>query len=306
MSQGVERRRDRLIQNEGQRPALSVTNTGIKSLLALLPLAVLACSQAFAWGPEGHQIVGDIARDHLSVTAKQNLRALLGNDDLATISTWADEVRPQRPETYGWHFVDIPRDAAGFSEERDCYRPDPKVLSSQTDHQNCVVDRITLFKQILADNRAPQPDRLEALKFLVHFVGDIHQPMHAIEEARGGNDIHVMGFGPAQCGTYPCNLHYEWDMGLINHTGRSEQDYVAYLEQRIATENLRAGGTPENWANESLNLAKRVWVNDGGAVDEAYYRANITVLGERLALAGLRLAAALNDALSNPSSQPNK
>jgi hypothetical protein len=269
----------------------------MKKAIALLLLVLLACWQLLAWGFKGHRIVGDIARDHLSATAKQNLIALQGNDDLAAISTWADEVRSQRPESSGWHYVDIPKDAAGFSDERDCYRPDDRHPSSKEDHQNCVVDRIIFFKHVLANGSASQADRLEALKWVVHFVGDIHQPMHAIEEARGGNDIHVNEFGSAQCGRYACNLHAEWDTGLIEHTGRSEQDYVAYLEQMITAKKLQASGQPADWANESLQLARKVWLNDGGAVDETYYKANINIVDERLALAGLRLAAVLNDAL---------
>ncbi len=271
----------------------------MKKIAAVILLLVFAWSQSFAWGSKGHQIVADIALDHLTATARQNLEALLGNTDLAAIANWADEVRSQRPESYGWHFVDIPKDSAGFSEERDCYRPDEKRPSSKTDHHNCVVDRIILFQQVLADKTAPAPDRLEALKFLVHFVGDLHQPMHAIEEARGGNDIHVVEFGSAQCGRYPCNLHHEWDAGLIEHTGRSEQDYVAYLEQMIARKNLQAGGTPADWANESLRFAKQVWLREGNAADEAYYQANIGIVDERLAEAGLRLAAMLNEALGS-------
>lgn len=269
----------------------------MKKFIALLLLAVFPCSQSFAWGFKGHRIVGDIARDHLNPAARQNLVALLGSDDLAAISTWADEVRSERPESYGWHFVDIPEDASGFSEERDCYRPDDKHPASKDDHHNCVVDRILIYKQILANKNAFKPDRIEALKWVVHFVGDIHQPMHAIGEARGGNDIHVSEFGSTQCGKYPCNLHAEWDSGLIEHTGRSEQEYVSYLEQMITAKKLQASGSPEDWANESLRLAKQVWVNDGGAIDDAYYKANIGIVDERLALAGLRLAAVLNEAL---------
>jgi hypothetical protein len=274
----------------------------MKRVVAMLLVLVLWSSQLFAWGTKGHQIVGDIARDHLSPAAKQRLVELLGNDDLAAISTWADEVRPQRPETAGWHYVDIPKDAAGFSDPRDCYRPDDRHPSSKNDHQNCVVDRILFFKKVLADQTASQSDRLEALKFLVHFVGDIHQPMHAIEEARGGNGIHVVEFGSPQCGRYDCNLHYVWDTDLIEHTGRSEQEYVAYLEQMISKKKLILSGAPEDWANESLKIAKKVWVSDGGVVDQAYYRSNIGVVDERLVLAGLRLAAILNDALG--STQP--
>lgn len=269
----------------------------MKKIIAVLLLLILPSTQSFAWGFKGHRIVGDIARNHLTPTARQNLIALLGNDDLAAISTWADEVRPQRPEAAGWHYVDIPKNAAGFSEERDCYRPDDKHPNTKEDHHNCVVDRILMFQKVLADKNTAQADRVEALKWVVHFIGDIHQPLHAIEDGRGGNDIHVSEFGSTQCGKYPCNLHYLWDSDLIEHTGRSEQDYVTYLEQRITAKKMQAGGTPESWANESLGLARQVWINDGGSVDEAYYRTNIGIVDERLALAGLRLAATLNEAL---------
>lgn len=269
----------------------------MKKLVALFLLVLLACPQSFAWGSKGHRIVADIARNHLTPTARQNLIALLGNDDLAAIANWADEVRPQRPESYGWHFVDIPKDAAGFSAERDCYRPDRKHPASMDDHHNCVVDRINIFKQVLADKNTSSADRLEALKWMVHFVGDIHQPMHAIDEGRGGNDIHITEFGSTQCGAYPCNLHYEWDTGLLEHTGRSEQDYVTYLEGIISRSKLYNGGTPADWANESHRLAIQVWIDNGGAVDQAYYQANIGIVDSRLELAGLRLAALLNEAL---------
>jgi len=101
---------------------------------------------AFAWGSEGHQIVADIAKSHLTETTLRHIRELLGNDDLAAISTWSDEVRAERPETFGWHFVDIPPNAISFSQERDCYRPDEKHPQTKQDHHNCVVvDRIEMF-----------------------------------------------------------------------------------------------------------------------------------------------------------------
>ena len=106
-------------------------------------------------------------------------------------------------------------------------------------------------------------------------------------------------FGSSQCGSRPCNLHFAWDMGLIEHSRRSESGYDEELKELIIREKLsgRAEGTPETWADESFRLAKQVWVNEGGAVDEAYYRRNISMLDERLALAGVRLARALNQAL---------
>jgi len=269
------------------------------SRTALFLLLISISTPLLAWGPEGHQIVADIARSRLTEVTRRHIRELLGNDDLAAISTWADEIRPQRPETAGWHFVDIPMSANGFSEQRDCYRPDEKHPQTQADHHNCVVDRIEIFERILADRNAPQADHIEALKFLVHFVADLHQPMHAIGEARGGNDIHISEFGTPRCGNGPCNLHSAWDLGLIEHTRRSEPAYVSHLERLISRQSVEreADGTPETWANESFHLAQRVWLNDGGAVDEGYFRNNIGSLDERLALAGLRLAALLNQAL---------
>jgi hypothetical protein len=271
----------------------------MKKLTAVFVLILWLPIPSFAWGPEGHQVVGDIARAHLTNTARQRIRELLGSDDLASISTWADEVRNDRPETYGWHFVDIPWGAEGFSESRDCYRPDDKHPESKQDHHNCVVDRIEIFQAVLSDRNASTPDRVEALKFLVHFVGDVHQPLHAIGEARGGNDIKVVEFGSPECGTRPCNLHFVWDIGLIDHTGRAESAYVAHEESLISQRKLQktAHDTPEDWANESFHLAHEVWLNDGGQADEAYYKKNIEVVDETLALAGLRLARLLNEAL---------
>jgi hypothetical protein len=274
----------------------------MKKIITALALLTFASTLLFAWGPKGHQIVGDIARAHLNESARQKIVALLGNDDLAAVANWADDIKGERRESYGWHFVDIRKDSSGFSQARDCYQPNEKFSYTLTDHHNCVVDRINMFREVLANKNAPQQDRVEALKFLVHFVGDLHQPFHAIDEARGGNDIHVVEFGSAQCGTRPCNLHYEWDIGLLEHSGKSESDYVAQLERLIVTNHLqsKAGGTAEEWANESFGYAKQAMLKDGGAVDEAYYKANIGLIDERLALAGLRLAKLLNDTLGEP------
>src|SRR5260370_40287662 len=138
--------------------------TAVLALLAFIP------AQLSAWGPKGHAIVADVAASRLTPTAKKNLQALLGNESLASISSWADQVRKERDESYNWHFVDIPKDAAGFSEERDCFRPQDKHKDALSDHHNCVVDRIESFQKILGDEKASPADRLEALKWIVHFV----------------------------------------------------------------------------------------------------------------------------------------
>jgi len=256
-------------------------------------------SFCFGWGPEAHRVIADVARNHLSTNANRAVVQLLGDEDLATISTWADEVRQERRETSGWHFVDIPWNASGFDEQRDCYHPNGRFSSTLSDHHNCVVDRIEIFKSVLADRHASRSDRIEVLKFLVHFVADLHQPLHAIAEGKGGNDLHVIQFGSAECGSRPCDLHGTWDVGLIEHAHRSERDYADFLEQLIERQKLDHGadGTPEQWANESFRIAHQVWVSEGSAIDENYYRRNIHIVDEQLALAGLRLARMLNEAL---------
>lgn len=271
----------------------------MKNCAAVFVSLMLLSASSFAWGPEGHRIIGEIAETRLTPAARLQVKELLGNDNLAAVALWADEIRSERPESYGWHFVDIPMDASGFSEQRDCFRPDEKHPYTLEDHHNCVVDRITMFERVLADRNAPRQGRIEALKFLVHFVGDVHQPMHAIAEARGGNDIHSSEFSSRQCRQRPCNLHFAWDTGLIKHAGISEERYRARLNELIASRKLavQADGTPAEWANESFWLAKKVWVDEGGAVDETYFESNIGIVNRRLALAGVRLARLINEAL---------
>jgi hypothetical protein len=263
----------------------------IRSWLAVITsvLLLLPHPQAWAWGNEGHRIIADIAWDHLNDTTLKNLRPFLGNNDLASISTWADDIRSGRPETGPWHYVDISPSSTGY-QPQDC--PD----------DDCVVARINMFARILGDPQQPFAARSEALKFLVHFVGDLSQPMHAMADARGGNDIPVSVFGSTQCGEYPCNLHSVWDSALIEHTGLLEHRYARALEERITADHLEAGpADPVAWANQSLQLAKQAWVQPQAEIEEAYYLRERPVVDRQLALAGLRLAAMLNEELGKKS-----
>jgi hypothetical protein len=248
-------------------------------------LLVFPQPRALAWGSRGHRIIADIAWDHINETTRERLRSFLGDYDLASISTWADDIRSGRPETGPWHYVDIPPDSGGYRPQ-DC------------PEDNCVVARIDQFARILGDPGQPFAARSEALKFLVHFVGDLSQPFHAMADARGGNDIPVSAFGSAQCGDYPCNLHSVWDSELITHTGLREHQYARALEAMIAADHLQAGSAdPVAWANESVQLAKQAWVQPQAEIDEAYYLRERPVVDRQLALAGLRLARLLNEEL---------
>jgi nuclease S1 len=215
------------------------------------------------------------------------VQSLIGNNHLYSVASWADDVRKDRRETGPWHYVNIPL-GSKYDASRDCAL-----------RHGCVVAKIDDFVKVLTNKKAPREERAEALKFLVHFVGDIHQPMHAAKEAAGGNGIHVSFLSNNRCGPYECNLHAVWDTSMILHTGLAPQDYVAHLEQLITSENLNgeAGGTPEQWANESLRLAQAAWVQDGTNLDEQYYQREINVVDRQMALAGLRLAKLLNETI---------
>lgn len=252
-------------------------------LLVLLTLNL--CPQlAFGWGQEGHRIVATIAQDRLTPESKAALNALLDSGtDLPSIASWADEFRTTHRQTGPWHYVNIPSTTTGYDAARDCSK------------DNCVVAKVYQFARILGDASRPKAERLEALKFLVHFVGDLHQPFHALGDARGGNDVAVSFEGATQCGRYKCELHGIWDSTLIAHTGRTEQQYVSYLEQEIQSNRIRASGLPEDWANESLVAAKAAWVTPGAEIGDRYYETQIPVVDRRLAQAGIRLADLLNE-----------
>ncbi len=274
----------------------------LTTLCAVLALLAAFPVQLFAWSGKGHAIVAELAESRLTPSTRAEVKQLLGDQSLASISDWADHVKGEFPQSYGWHFVDIPENAAGFSETRDCSRLQRNRWNTSVDHDNCVVDRIEMFAQILEDRSASHEDRLTALKWVVHLVADAHQPLHAVAEAHGGNDIELPVFGSMQCGPHPCSLHAAWDDALIWHANLRNREYVQMLDQLIGTEHLeqQAGGTPADWVNESHADARRILETRPATVDEAYYRQNIVTVNRRLALAGLRLAQLLNRALGQP------
>src|SRR5258706_9559089 len=153
--------------------------TGFVLGVGIVPVPCLA------WGVEGHRIIAAIAADELTPAAKSQIEQLLdGGDAFAAMmdaSTWADEIRSARPQTASWHFVDIPVGSTGYDYLRDCIR------------QNCVVSQIDRVERALADKRVLPSGRAEALRFLIHFIGDVHQPLHAADNReKGGNATRVV------------------------------------------------------------------------------------------------------------------
>lgn len=274
--------------------------------IALAALLVASAPVAVGtWNAQGHRLVGLIAEKHLTPLALQNVRWLLDGRTLADVAAWADQYQEGNNQTSFWHYVNIPPDAAGYDRDRDCPRQPGAAAGGRGDRwRDCVIDRIAYHEERVANVSLDRADRATALKFLVHFVGDLHQPFHVLGVERGGNGIPVTVFGSPTCRyeggpPLPCNLHRAWDGALLDHRGLRDGEYVAQLERRIAERGAEtnAGRTPVEWAMESHVLAKAALLPRDGAVSEAYYRTHIGVVEQRLTLAGLRLAALLNRGL---------
>jgi hypothetical protein len=250
-------------------------------------MVIFASIRCWGWGREGHQIIAAVAEDHLDQTTKVMIQSLIGNNHLYSVSTWADDIRKVRHNTAPWHYVNIPLGST-YNPNRDCARPN-----------SCVVVKIGEFVRVLTDKTKSREERTEALKFVVHFVGDIHQPMHAVGEAKGGNGIHLSFLESTSCGRYDCNLHGVWDSDLIGRRGFSREEYVRHEEELIWADKLEAldDGAPDQWADESLKLAQSAWVRDGADLNGRYYEKQIKVADRQLALAGLRLAKLLNKSI---------
>jgi nuclease S1 len=288
-----------------------VVTRGRTAIALLIGLQVVASATLQAWGGPGHRLVGLIASKRLTAIARQNVVWLLGEQTLAEVSSWADRQVDANAQTFYWHFLNIPPDATGYDRDRDCPRQPGIAAGARADRwRDCAVDRILYHEERLADATLDRADRAIALKFLVHFVGDLHQPFHALGVGRGGNDVKVGAFGVTDCRYDPgqppvaCNLHMIWDSLLIAHRSLDETHYLALLEKQIADNQweaaARVSATPAQWAEESFRLAKDALVAPNTNIDERYYQQQIPVVDRRLALAGLRLAAVLNGILLAP------
>lgn len=248
---------------------------------------LMSASPAGAWGREGHEIIGKVAEAHLAEPTRRAALQLLSGQALSAVAYWADEVRDARPETMRWHFVNVPRNAPRFDATRDC---------THTLEGDCTVAAIHRARVAIANTSRSSEERAEALKFLVHFIGDLHQPLHCADNNdRGGNDVAVVFFRT------PTNLHAVWDGGLIQKTGASVEAYVSRLLAwlKLQNQSALAAGTVEAWANECHSLARRhaYRLPEDRVLAGHYYDRSIPVVDAQLSKAGLRLGRMLNELL---------
>lgn len=247
----------------------------ISAALASIAIA-LAPSISFALGVEGHQTVALIAQAQLQPSARaaiDRLLALEPGDTLASISTWADESRDR--STAHWHFVNFPRGTCQYQPPRDC--PDGQCVVAAIDKANAILH-----------SRAPDGDRLIALKYLVHFVGDIHQPLHAgYYDDKGGNTYQV------QSDMRGKNLHAIWDTGMLTKMDSSAQSLAKRALARPV--NVAYGAGPAQWAKESCEIVNSAGFYPPHTIPDDYYAHFAPVMAQQLQRAGGRLAAMLND-----------
>jgi len=296
----------------------------------LLLILGLMHGVALAWGPVGHRAVGAVADDLLSPAARAQLADLLADDrdregqpsnrhSLAEIADWADEIRGTPADHPHWHYDNRP------------VCDEPSAARSWCAHGECASAAFSEQLSVLSDPHRGRAERNEALKWVVHLAGDLHQPLHAADLAEGGNRIRVDGNGRSgfRAGGATehhdnrerhggASLHSYWDSHLVGMALHPEDGVIPAQSLQLLREDAREFDTarvaapPEQWALESNEIARRFAMKldgitcDTGASHEDisavhlprdYLRHGVLIVEARLALAGARLAYVLNHTL---------
>lgn len=263
-----------------------INSRGPRLLQGLVVLALLAgtARPAYTWGSEGHHIIGVLSSKLLTAKTRAEVDQLLGGKSLAEVGPLPDEWRRDQPLSAGWHFVLIPRLETSYDQERDCAPQRSEV------GRDCAVAAIEHFRAELANPQAPREVRARALIFLVHLVGDIHQPLHCVgSEDRGGNTVRVTFYDE------PTSLHAIWDSGIILRARLSADAYAASIVAHFPQQPA-ADGTVVDWVNACHALAGHAYTSEG-KLGDSYYQERRELVDRQLLLAGVRLAALLNDTL---------
>jgi hypothetical protein len=223
-------------------------------------------------------VVGRFAERHLTKQASLGVQLLLGQDSLAEVSTWADDIRsdPKWKRASVWHYVTI--------EDNETYETSKKNPAGD------VIERIRKYEAELRNAQASKEEKIIALKFLVHFVGDLHMPLHVGRGAdRGGNDLSVTWFHN------PLNLHAIWDYGIFETERLSFSEFAGFLDEPTDAEISRWRSTGVlDWAMESFRARKTVYDIGDGKLGYEYAFKHMPMVKLRLAQAGIRLSGMLN------------
>lgn len=232
------------------------------------------------WGNTGHRTIGKIAESHLSKKAKKQIRELLNGQSLAYVSTYGDDIKSDRKydKFYNWHFVNFPFDSSYEDSEKS-----PK---------GDIVKGINTCIGILNNPESSREDKVFYLKFLVHLIGDLHQPLHVgRSEDKGGNDIKLKWHYKKT------NLHRVWDSDMIRSWNMSYTE-LADNAKILSKEQIKAieKGSILDWTNESQALAIKVYAS-AKSDDNLGYSYSYQFFGtvqSQLQKSGIRLAKVLN------------
>lgn len=241
--------------------------------------------QTFAWGVTGHRVVAEIAERHLSKKAKKNIKKLMGKEPLAFWANWADFIKSDTSWRHAskWHYVNIP---GNLSKE------DFLESLSNVKVEN-LYSQIKALQAQLKDKNITVADKNTALRFLIHMVGDLGQPLHVgREEDQGGNRINVSWFGTSS------NLHQVWDEKLVDFQQWSYTEYATVLNVESKNQITQWQNMPlEDWFYESYVVANKIYDNAAGNTKLRYEYNYFFVhdMNTQLLKTGVRLAKMLND-----------
>lgn len=244
--------------------------------------ALLISVQAFGWGQTGDRVTGAIAEQYLTPEAKIAIEDILPNEDLAEASTWPDEMRSD-PDVFWqktanpWHYVNVHQ---GNKYEGLSAPPEGDAVTA-----------LEMFSKQLKSKQSSLQDKQRALRFIVHIIGDLHQPFHSGTDIdRGGNDIKLEFFWSDS------NLHRIWDSGLIDRQKLSYTEWTNKLKRKISPQQAKdwAESNPKVWIAESAKLRAGLYP-DKEKLSWDYQYQNLPILKQRLKMGGLRIAVYLNE-----------
>lgn len=245
-------------------------STFFLALLLLLP------STTFAWGRVGHFIVAEIAERELSDKARKEIRAIVGEYPLANLANWADDIKSDKAYDHAraWHYINVP-DGKDF-------------LEIDRNASGDILTALSMFENQIADKNLPKEKRAEAIKFYLHFMGDLGQPMHlGRKEDKGGNEIKLKWFDKES------NLHAIWDEEMVLYEQLSFTEYADYLLAMPINPDWSKGNYLD-WARENLPFRNKIYAHQDKELKWGYYYEFKSVLHETLLKSGVRLAFKLN------------
>jgi hypothetical protein len=237
--------------------------------------------QALSWGQIGHRVTGALAEQYLTPEAQRAISQLLINEDLAEASTYPDQMKSNPSEFWKktanpWHYVNV-FDGKTYSD----VAPPP---------EGNAVTALEMFTKQLKSKQSSLTEKQLALRFIVHIIGDLHQPFHAGNgKDRGGNDVKLKFFWEDS------NLHRVWDSGLIDRQQLSYTEWTKILSRKISEQQAKDWMVvdPKAWIAESVKLRANLYP-ESDKLSWDYQYQNLPVVKQRLQMGGVRIAAYLN------------